>query len=87
MVSSELRERTFDPGTVAISDAKGPPSEPPLGWLHRGAASWQNYRDILLDLAARFHIYAPDFRGHGGSGRVPARYCSQDYTADSIAFI
>jgi pimeloyl-ACP methyl ester carboxylesterase len=41
----------------------------------------------LPDRAARFHVYAPDFRGHGGSGRVPGRYRFQDYTEDTIAFI
>ncbi len=41
----------------------------------------------MPDLAADWHLYAPDFRGHGKSGRVPGAYRLQDYADDMIAFL
>jgi pimeloyl-ACP methyl ester carboxylesterase len=32
-------------------------------------------------------VYAPDFRGHGKSGRAPGRYQVTDYAADIAAFL
>ncbi len=86
-----FHERTFDTGVVTINYAEfapsDPPSGPPLVILHGGSARWQGYQGILPDLAARFHVYAPDFRGHGKSGRVPGRYRLQDYAEDTVAFL
>jgi pimeloyl-ACP methyl ester carboxylesterase len=84
---TETREHSFDTGTVTINYAEGPPSGPPLVLLHGGSGRWQNYEGIIPDLAARFHLYAPDFRGHGRSGRVPGRYRLQDYANDTITFL
>jgi pimeloyl-ACP methyl ester carboxylesterase len=83
----EIHEHRFDTGTVTINYAEGPPSGPPLVWLHGGTAHWQYYQEVLPDLAARLSLYAPDFRGHGGSGRVPGRYRFQDYADDIVAFL
>jgi pimeloyl-ACP methyl ester carboxylesterase len=83
----KIQEHAFDTGTVTINYAKGPPSGPPLVLLHGGSGRWQNYEGIIPDLAARFHLYAPDFRGHGKSGRVPGRYQLEDYANDTIAFL
>ena len=41
----------------------------------------------MPDLAADWHLYAPDFRGHGKSGRVPGAYRLQDYADDMIALL
>jgi len=84
---TEMLEHSFDTGTVTINYAEGPPSGPPLVLLHGGSGRWQNYEGIIPDLAARFHLYAPDFRGHGKSGRVPGRYRLEDYANDTIAFL
>ena len=84
---TEIQEHYLNTDAVTINYAKGPPSGPPLVFLHGGSARWQSYEGILPDLAARFHLYAPDFRGHGKSGRVPGRYRLQDYADDTIAFL
>jgi pimeloyl-ACP methyl ester carboxylesterase len=55
--------------------------------LHGGSARWQYGRDLLELLAESWHVYAPDFRGHGLSGRVPGAYSLRDYVADSAAFL
>ena len=86
-MSTEIKEHSFDTGVVAINYAEGPASGPPLMLLHGGSARWQSFESIMPDLAAEWHLYAPDFRGHGKSGRVAGGYRLQDYADDTIAFL
>ncbi len=82
-----LVERLFHTGTVEINYGEGPPAGPPLVILHGGAASWR-YADALIDLLVdRWHVFAPDFRGHGQSGHVPGHYRLADYAEDTAAFL
>jgi pimeloyl-ACP methyl ester carboxylesterase len=55
--------------------------------MHGGSGRWQTTEDYLSAFANRFHIYAPDFRGHGTSGRVPGDYHLQAFTDDTVAFL
>jgi pimeloyl-ACP methyl ester carboxylesterase len=71
-----IAEHSFSIGTFMINYAEGPPA---------GPARWQDLAGFLPTLAASWHIYAPDLRGHGQSGRVPGRYRLQDYVDDLAA--
>ena len=82
-----LRERLFATGEVAINYAEGPANGPAFVLLHGGSARWQYGRDLLEMLADDWHVYAPDFRGHGKSGRVPGAYNLADYVRDTAAFL
>ena len=42
---------------------------------------------VLPPLALRWHLYAPDLRGFGLSGRAPGAYRVLDYAGDVIAFL
>jgi pimeloyl-ACP methyl ester carboxylesterase len=82
-----IREERFDTGTVEINYGEGPPNGPPFVILHGGAGSWR-YADQFIDLLAPdWHVFAPDFRGHGQSGRVPGRYTVRDYSDDIVSFL
>ena len=59
----EIRENTFDTGIVRINYAEISCSSTPLVLLHGGANRWQSLNKILSDLAATWHVYAPDLRG------------------------
>jgi len=83
----EIKENTFDAGIVTINYAELPAAGPSLVLLHGGSARWQSFDNILADFAATWHVYAPDFRGHGMSTWVPGTYHLQDYAADTIAFL
>ncbi|MDP7090127.1 MAG: alpha/beta fold hydrolase [Dehalococcoidia bacterium] len=37
--------------------------------------------------AARWHVYAIDFRGHGESGRTPDKYEFGDYPTEVVEFL
>jgi pimeloyl-ACP methyl ester carboxylesterase len=82
-----IEEHTFDTGTVAINFAEGPPSGLPLVLLHGGASSWRSFLTVIPSLVHNWHIYAPDFRGHGRSGHVPGAYRWIDFVQDTIAFL
>ena len=47
----------------------GEPSHPPLVLLHGGGANAHWWEHMAPALAERFHVVAPDFRGHGDSER------------------
>ncbi len=82
-----MQEQQFHTGVVALNYAEVPGAGPPLVLLHGGSANWQTFESIMADLAARWHLYALDLRGHGKSGRVLGRYRLQDYADDIIAFV
>jgi len=82
-----LCERRFHTGTVDVNYAEGPDSGPPFVVLHAGAGSWRIGQRFVEALVPAWHVYAPDFRGHGKSGHVEGRYSSQDYVGDTVAFL
>jgi len=82
-----LKEHSFDTGDVSINYAQGPPSGLPLVLLHGGAGTWRSFLTVIPHLLPDWHVYAPDFRGHGGSGRVPGAYRWRDYVQDTVAFL
>lgn len=82
-----LAERSFDTGEVVLNYAEGPPSGPVLVLLHGLTGRWQGWQHMIPRLTPHWHVYAPDLRGHGGSGRVAGRYHLVDYARDTVAFL
>ena len=81
-----LVEKTFDTGEALLNYAEGPASGTPLVCLYGLTDRWQYFLPIMPSLATRWHTYALDFRGHGGSSRTPP-YRYVDHVADTIAFL
>jgi pimeloyl-ACP methyl ester carboxylesterase len=82
-----MQERRFDTGIVELNYGEGPRNGTPFVILHGGAGSW-HYADALIALLTdRWHLFAPDLRGHGDSGHVPGKYQLRDYSGDIIAFL
>lgn len=83
-----LGEKSFDTGKVKINYLDyGPASAEPLVMLHGGAWCWQEYLSLIPSLSRRWHVYALDLRGNGGSGWTPGRYRLEDFTEDAVAFV
>jgi pimeloyl-ACP methyl ester carboxylesterase len=82
-----FKETTFTAGEVTLNVAEGPNVGPPLVLLHGVSRRWQDWVPLLPTLAARFHIFALDFRGHGASGRAPSAYRVVDYVRDAVALV
>jgi len=67
---------------IAFREA-GNESDPKLVLLHGFPSSSHQYRDLVRELAGRFHVIAPDYPGFGLSDIPdPANY---DYTFDAIS--
>jgi pimeloyl-ACP methyl ester carboxylesterase len=82
-----LHERRCHTGIVDINYADCPPNGQPFVILHGGAGRWQSGAGLIRLLSNKWHVYAPDFRGHGKSGRVAGHYLLSDYAADTAAFL
>ncbi len=82
-----MTEAKFNTGEVTLNYAEGPDAGPALVLLHGGSARWQYFEGIIPELAAHWHLFAPDLRGHGQSGRVAGRYALRDYAEDICAFL
>jgi len=69
---------------IAYREA-GSASNPKLVLLHGFPASSHQYRDLIRELADRFHVIAPDYPGFGNSDTPdPATYA---YTFDGISVV
>jgi pimeloyl-ACP methyl ester carboxylesterase len=67
--------------------ARGPFAGPPLLFLHGVTRGWRDGLPLLPALAARWQVYAFDFRGHGASSRRTGFYRVTDYVEDAVAFV
>jgi pimeloyl-ACP methyl ester carboxylesterase len=82
-----LVEHTFDTGEVRLNYAEGPPNGPPLVLLHGLGRRWQVFLPVIPALSLRWHILAPDLRGHGKSSRVARGYHGAQYSEDVACFL
>lgn len=82
-----LIEKTFNTGEVLINYAEGPDNGPPVLLLHGAGSIWQDWEPVIQQFYEKSHIYAPDFRGCGKSGRVPRGYRCIDFATDTVKFI
>jgi len=62
-------------------------SGPPLVLLHGGTATAESWGDWLPRLAARYHVFAPDTRGHGQTNNPAGRLGYDLFADDAAAFI
>ena len=81
-----MKENTNKYNGVVLNYAEDGQHEEPVLLLHGATNRWQSFLPIIPDLTRIFHIYAPDFRGHGMSGRAES-YCLEDYLQDTYSFI
>ena len=82
-----FQEKVFQAGVVSVHYAEGPQNGPTLVLLHGLARDWRSFSVLLPELTSRFHVFALDLRGHGGSSRVTRGYRITDYAQDVSAFL
>ncbi|HKO62203.1 MAG TPA: alpha/beta fold hydrolase, partial [Pyrinomonadaceae bacterium] len=66
---------------------QGDPKGPTIILLHGYSDSWVSYTRVLPLLDKKYHVYAPDLRGHGASDRPASGYTFPDFAGDIIAFM
>jgi pimeloyl-ACP methyl ester carboxylesterase len=86
-MARRFAERSFNTGAVEVNYAEGPPAGSPLVLLHGLAARWQLFMPLMPPLATTWHLFAPDFRGHGKSGWAPGHYRMGDFVDDTRTFL
>lgn len=79
-------EKTFDTGKTKLNYAEGPAAGPPLVFLHGLSSCWQGFLPMVPQLMLRHHVYALDFRGHGGSTHTSS-YQLSDWEEDARLFL
>jgi pimeloyl-ACP methyl ester carboxylesterase len=62
-------------------------SGPPLVLMHGGLVDARWFEPNLAPLAERFHVYAPERRGHGHTPDVPGPISYQLMADDTVAFL
>jgi pimeloyl-ACP methyl ester carboxylesterase len=83
-----LKEKQFKASRVELNYLEGPDNGPPVLLVHGHGLRWQSWEDVLPEFTKRWHVYAPDLRGHGASGRKDdGAYAHDDYVADLVEFI
>lgn len=83
-----LQEKTFDTGEMVLNYAKGPAHGSPVVLLHGLTDWWHGWEHLIPYLTDTWHVYAPDLRGHGKSGRGSGvRFNIEDYVRDIASFL
>jgi pimeloyl-ACP methyl ester carboxylesterase len=86
-MAPNLTEKTFHSGTIAMNYAEGPANGPAVVLLHGGSANWHDFEILGGAFSAHWHVFIPDLRGHGKSGRVPWGYSVHAFAEDIGAFL
>src|SRR5215475_8577170 len=81
--------KSFNTGEVTLSYFEGEANGQPLVLLHGLTLNNNEWATLLPELTQHWHVYAPELRGHGQSGRPSDRtqYRIVDYARDIIAFL
>jgi pimeloyl-ACP methyl ester carboxylesterase len=82
-----LTQKTFQGSAVSLNYVEGPGGGPALLLLHGLTQRWQAFLQLMPQLTQTHHVFAPDFRGHGLSGRAKEGYRGEEYAADVLEFV
>lgn len=66
---------------------QGDPGGPAVIFLHGFSDSWFSWSRVLPLIPARYHVIAPDSRGHGGSDKPEGGYAMRDLAGDVLALM
>lgn len=86
-IPSGFRENFFHARNVPIHYLEGPDHGPPLILLHGTARDWNSFSSLVPHLSPTFHLFIPDLRGHGSSGRMPHGYRLSQFADDICEFV
>ncbi|OAF19181.1 alpha/beta fold hydrolase [Bradyrhizobium neotropicale] len=64
-----------------------PGQQPTLIFLHPSLGYGRMWEFMAEAMGDRFHIYAPDQRGHGRTDKVDGDYSAQEYAEDLVIFM
>lgn len=86
-MSREIQEKTVTlPNRLNMHYYEWPGSGPNLIFLHPSSGYGRMWEWAADHLGDQFHIYAPDQRGHGQTGKPDGDYSAQEYAEDLLLF-
>ena len=71
---------------ATINYGEGPDNGPALLLIHGQGMEWEDYASVLPELSKRYHVFAIDCFGHGGSAHDPSLYSCSTNGGALIAF-
>jgi N-formylmaleamate deformylase len=81
-------ERVIDPAGVPLLVTEFPhPGRPAVVLLHGIGSRGSSWWPVIDPLAAYFHLFQLDLRGHGGSGKPVSGYAIEHFAADLDAVL
>jgi pimeloyl-ACP methyl ester carboxylesterase len=91
-MASTLIQPHFDTAALATGvrlryHEQGDAAGDVLVLVHGWPDSWYSYSRMLAHLPRRYHAFAVDLRGFGGSDRPATGYAIDDLAADVVAFL
>ncbi|WP_219466438.1 alpha/beta fold hydrolase [Nonomuraea rhizosphaerae] len=73
-------------GIRLVYREEGDPAAPPMVLLHGRTANHNDWNGVLRHFTGRYHVIAPDMRGHGESD-YPGSYAFPDMARDIVALM
>lgn len=87
-MARELKEGVVElPNGLSTHYYEWPGEGPSLIFLHPSTGYGRMWEWTANALGDRFHIFAPDQRGHGFSGRPDGDYSAEEYADDVVQFM
>lgn len=87
-MAREVHERTIELSNGLVTHYYEWPGEgPTLLLLHPTTGYGRIWEWLAEALGGKFHIFAPDQRGHGLSGRPDGSYAAEEYAEDARLFM
>ncbi len=83
----EFSSRTFYAPETTIVYEEGPGNGVPVVFIHSLGTRRQYWAAVLPEFTSDHHVFAPDLRGHGESGRVPGGYRFTHYARDIVPWL
>lgn len=82
-----IEKQVMLPSGAIIHYGEGPVNGSPLMLVHGQQTTWKDYSAVLGELSQRYHVFAVDCYGHGGSSKNPADYTAIKNATDFVWFI
>lgn len=86
-LETELDQERVRLPSVSLNVMLSPPVGPPLLLLHGIGSRWTTWWPVIDELASRFRLVMPDWRGHGESAKPGSGYHVTDYSTDLVELI
>ena len=80
-------EKKYHTGQIELNYGEGAANGLPLVLIHGSGSIWQDWEPVFNVFSEKYHLFAVDLRGFGGSDRAAGSYDITTFTNDMADFI